>query len=477
LGAGHAKANWCDGMLEDSGVVMKIGGTGKAALLEGLDQGRVAPAYLILGERAVTRPLVASLAETLVPEDVRLCNLEVVEGEQYTEGALLDSLRTRPFFPGRKVVVLRDPPFLLTSAPKKARWNKIAAALKAGDEETAASLTSRLLAEIRVRVRDLADVSELELRRVLDWPEDEPVDDLTALLDRRADEFDARQGNDEAEGAEKILHWLAQGAGADSAVLVVETEFADRRSRCFQELARRGVLVDLAVDERDKKAGLRRARDLVTGWVREAGRGIQPRAVEMLLEQVGQTDLFALRTEIDKLTALVAEGCTITREDVEGSVARRRREEMYQLTEALGAGDLHGCLDALDQLTGQGIHPLALLQTLANFFRRVLLLKAALDHLGGPRSARGIGYQAFQREVLPGMKAYWGSPLPEVFKGAHPYGLFKTTLQAGRFDTAHVLDLLASFAEMDFRLKGGRTEPKLVLEEFIMRAVEGINNG
>jgi DNA polymerase III delta subunit len=56
-------------------------------------------------------------------------------------------------------------------------------------------------------------------------------------------------------------------------------------------------------------------------------------------------------------------------------------------------------------------------------------------------------------------------------KGAHPYALYKLSLQAHGFELDQMLDLLASMARMDLELKGDQVSHRVLLETLIFRMI------
>ena len=76
-------------------------------ILEQIDQGNIAPIYLLHGEDYLVRSALEQLTELLVPGSQRSTNLEVVDGGEVDFRRILDSVNTFALFGGRKVVVCR----------------------------------------------------------------------------------------------------------------------------------------------------------------------------------------------------------------------------------------------------------------------------------------------------------------------------------------------------------------------------------
>src|SRR5688500_10753480 len=109
--------------------------------LSEIDSGEVAPLYLVWGEEFLIRKAADELVRRLVPDASMGLNFSVLDGASPREVA--QDLATLPLFPGRKVVLVKDPEFL---APKKGRGdplNKARDAWKSGKRKEGAR---RLLA-------------------------------------------------------------------------------------------------------------------------------------------------------------------------------------------------------------------------------------------------------------------------------------------------------------------------------------------
>ena len=95
-------------------------------VLKEVKAGKVAPLYLLWGEEFQVRKGADELVKTLVPDAAVGLNLVSLDAGSPREVA--QELATMPLFPGRKVVLVRDPEFL---APKKGRGDALGKAREA----------------------------------------------------------------------------------------------------------------------------------------------------------------------------------------------------------------------------------------------------------------------------------------------------------------------------------------------------------
>ncbi len=390
---------------------MKIHGVGRDEFLRKAGRGEVLPVYLFIGDGPVITPLVNKLLDILLPSQAREMNLEVIPRESYSDGAVIEALGTMPFFGQRKVVLLRDPPFLAASKGKAGVRGKSSSG-KAQGVDSAGS------------------------------------------------------------GEQTLLSRLKKGLDPRRFVLVIQTCTADRRSRAYKQLAALGAVTDLEVKASDRRGARDAFREVARKWVSSAGKAISPQALEFLFARVGQ-DFYSLETEISKLLSGIGDRDTIELADVERLVATGRDHELYELTGAIDKKDLKSCVMEFRHLLAQGVHPIAVFQIVASYIQRLILVKDALEGIKGALPPGSVSYQAFQKNLLPSMKRYWGDPPPSVLKGIHPYVVYKMFQTAGSFDKSFLFSVLQDMVETDLALKGGSRAADMVLESLILRIVHG----
>src|SRR5204863_1494599 len=89
--------------------VLRHGGVSDALedALQAVEAGDESPAYLLWGEEYLVRKGAEALVDKLVPNAAAGLNLVSADGLSPREVA--NELATMPLFPGRKVVLIRDP--------------------------------------------------------------------------------------------------------------------------------------------------------------------------------------------------------------------------------------------------------------------------------------------------------------------------------------------------------------------------------
>ena len=80
--------------------------------------------------------------------------------------------------------------------------------------------------------------------------------------------------------------------------------------------------------------------------------------------------------ESEKLALYAGSRTRIDTADLDVVVGRTRQEALFELTDALGKKELERTLDCGRRLEEHGVHPLAVIATLKNYTRNLLLFKA-----------------------------------------------------------------------------------------------------
>lgn len=360
-------------------------------------KGELAPCYLFIGQRPLTGPPVRNLIKTLVGEGSLEFNLEIISQEACTSWAVFEAIKTRPFSPGIKVVLLQDPPFL-TGTGQDAR------------EDTGGQ----------------------------DW--------------------------------DMVFSWLSSQKDIRS-VIVIESGGVDKRIRVFSTLKRLGPVIDMGLGEKGSRDAKTAAAAYINGLFKRAGKKADSGVMELILDQVGD-DPVALGIEVEKLISLTGAGEKIVLSDVRDAVSRQREEEIFRLSEALSKRDKPGALEVVARLLANDVHPLAVFQTVTNFIRKMALILTAFSKISVDISTQRVSYSAFQKEILPKLKAFWGDPAPYVLKGAHPYGLYLMCKDAHTFRLEEIIAMFARLYEIDLALKGGHCPARVVLERLVLDIIE-----
>ena len=236
-------------------------------------------------------------------------------------------------------------------------------------------------------------------------------------------------------------------APSPSTVLVATAAKADKRLKFFSVAAKKGVMHELTAP-----------RDL-NGWVNDEARqrkiAIKPDAVRRLTEAVG-ADLSRLSLVLDQLAVYAGEGVAIAVDDVDDLVADTRERSVFELTDAIGAGDRMRAMAAVAALCDQRQSAVGVVAMLGRHMRQLSVYRAA--------RAGGVAKSEMARVL-----------------GVPPFVVDKIGRQAERYGDAALDKAVIEISATDRTLKGedevgktlgrGLTE-RVLLDRIVERLVD-----
>lgn len=219
--------------------------------------------------------------------------------------------------------------------------------------------------------------------------------------------------------------------------LVFVGEKVDQRKKFFQELKKKGELVECK----------RPYENQLGAFIREEAKGlgkrIEPAAAEMLVYLVG-SNLGELTTQLEKVALYVGQREAITIGDVRGIVSDTKVESVFDLANAMGERDPAKALRSLATILRDGEAPLMLLAMIARHFRQLWQVRDLM--------AQKVAQQDISR-----------------LAGINPYFLKGVMAQARNFGTHELKRVFESLYAADLELKGGGSRrPALIMERFVM---------
>jgi len=208
-------------------------------------------------------------------------------------------------------------------------------------------------------------------------------------------------------------------APSDTTVLVLLTSKLDKRIKLYAAASKRGCLHVLEAP-RNPAPWIRAEADA-------RGVRLESPAVERLVDAVG-ADLSRLALVIEQL-ALYAGDRAVTAADVEDLVAETREHTVFELTDAIGAGELRAALAAVTSLLDQRQSAVGVIAMLARHVRQLALVTAG--------RAQGFSKAELAQAV-----------------GAPPFVVDKLTQQARRYSAQALARATQLVADADRALKG-----------------------
>ncbi len=441
-------------------------------LLSEIRQGTTSQIYLIWGERYLCRNAAQEIIDYLLPEKERqVTSLQHIDGDQEDFNKTLNLLKTFSLFSGPLIIKVTDSKLFYSKEVTKNVWDKICEKNERNETRQAQRYLLQMLnlAGISREDHDEEDITSLSAAR---WKKlfgfNRPQGDLSWVRDLLANSDDIPLGKKlENDAAAMFVQAFESGIPRDN-TLVLVAEAVDKRKKLYTYIKKHGVILDLAIDsggsasaKRDQEKVL---KELIQNTLAKYEKKIDSATLPVLLERVGFHPVAAVM-EAEKLALYAADRRTITRDDVDAIIGRTREEALYELTESVTSGKLEDGLRILDHLQDNGIHGLAILATLRNHLKKLLLVRS-LQKLDSPFYSQSISFQAFQRSYLPEIKKdrdEWSALLWKM----HPYALFMLFRQAKQFSCEVLQYGLKEILAAEYSMKSSAVDNRIIMDNLL----------
>jgi DNA polymerase-3 subunit delta len=312
-------------------------------VLAQVEQGSVAPLYFLHGEDYLVKSALGQLSDMLVPESQQSTNLEIVDGNQADFRQILDNVNTFALFGGRKVVVVQDCRVFYSRANLPTLYLKSKEAHEAGDLEGAARLLLEVLAYAGWSLTDVANGAWRDIPADL-WQQTTGVERdqaeiswLEAVVDHAGSTgMEVPSLRDDSS----LLETALQEGFPEEHCLLLTSDTVDKRRSLYRLMEEKGVVVDFGVasgsSRKVRSQQEKVLRNLAQETLSAAGKTIEPEALALLCERTG-FNLWALKTQLEKLMSFAGEAPLITREQVEALSDQFREEPLYELNNAVAS--------------------------------------------------------------------------------------------------------------------------------------------
>ena len=439
-------------------------------LLADLQRQEPPQVCLCIGERYLAREAADLLQQAIVA--AAPATVHNIDGDLEDPATTLARLTSFSLLPGRQIFRVGDSRIFQSKVTAASIWNRAVQAKEGGHPEAA---LRPLLALLQIggisldSATPFTDIAPDQWQTAFGFAR--PAGDLSwadSLAAGAARGTGA--GGKEAGIADRYVAVIEKGLPPPN-ILILTVEEADRRQKLFTTIKKHGLIVDCAVAAGSGAAAQGEQRDVLRRLVQqtldEFGKKIEPRALDLFFERVGFQPV-AVVMETEKLALYADDRPLITVADLEAMVGRSREDALFELTDAFGKGQAGRTLEILNRLQDSGTHGLAILATMRNYLRRLLIFRS-LQLRPEPRWYSGMNARQFQNDYLPALKD--SGEWPELFKG-HPYALFMSYTTAAGFSCRVLRDLLEMLLAAEYRLKGSPLPPRLVLEELFLAMLQ-----
>ena len=437
-------------------------------LLEEIRGGRHKQVYLCFGERYLCRQAGNSIEQELVKSTNTTINS--VDGSTEDNSKIVSRALSYSLLPGLQVIRVVDSRLFLSRAVGSAIWDKALKAQQNGRTSAAVRHLTSLLALVSIKIEGNQMFTELSADQ---WQKlfgfSRPDQDLS-WADNLILESSPTASTPVDDAGARLIQAIENGLPAGN-ILLITAENVDKRKKLFLSIKKQGEIIDCSIAEGASRAARNEQKDVVREMalqtLGEIGKTIEPKALEALFERIGFHPV-AVVMEVEKLALFIDERERITMADLEQLVGRTREDAIFELTEAFGRKDTARTMIILNHLLEDGIHELAIIASVRNYLRRMLIFRA-LQQLDSPLWQQRMNANDFQNNYLPALKN--SGAWPDLLKG-HPYALFMSFSKAAEFSVTTLKHSLGLLLEAEFRLKSSPLPRSIVLEELLISLIK-----
>jgi DNA polymerase-3 subunit delta len=444
-------------------------------LLNKIKGGSCKPVYLLCGDRFLCRQAADNLGQALCENGG---TVHTIDGDHEDIHATVARLRSFSLLPGKQVFRVNSSRLFHSKKVAKSLWNRASKAREEGKtEQTAAYLRAMLEAgglDSTAPDNTPGELSAAQWKKCFSF--EKPAGKLgwtaeilqTVPAPKRA----PSSGNDPAEQLCKAL----EDGVPEGNILLLLAEEVDKRKKIFKFFKKIGSIVDLSVDSgasfQAKKVQQAVLREQINTVLQEMHKTMEPQVIEQLLERVGFHPL-AVVTETEKLALYSGDASRITLDDLNAVVGRTRQEALFELTQAIGEKNIEQVLLVASRLQENSIHALAIIATLRNFTRKLLLF-ASLLHQQEYGISPAIPAKVFQQQCLPALKK---NPRWKKELSGHPFAVYMQFKTASTFPIDTLTSWMKKILQAEMRLKGSPVAAATVIQHLLLSMLVTHNKG
>ncbi len=425
--------------------------------------------YLFFGERYLCRESADLLQEALLK--IEPGTVHPIDGDNEDTAQTLARLQSFSLLPGLQIHRVTDSRIFHTKKVGASIWGKAVVAYESNKNSAALRHLLNLLNMASLSPDDpITELSSDQWQALLGFSK--PTGDISwadKLLSEAGPQNSAKGSN--TDTTEKYIEALERGLPPHN-LLVLSAEEVDKRKKLFTYIKKNSLIIDCSVVTGASSAAQKSQRgvllELVNTTLKDFKKKIEPKGLDIFFEKVGFHPV-AVVMETEKLALAVGEQTTITCDDIHNLVGRSREDALFELTDHFGKKQLGKTFVTMNHLLDNGIHGLAILATMRNYLRRLLIFRS-LQLRPSPVWHKGMNARQFQEGYLPEIKA--AGEWKELLAG-HPYALFMSFTKASEFSCPLLKEWLKLLLDAEFRLKSSPLPHQLVLEELFLTMLTG----
>lgn len=462
--------------------------------------------YLFHGEELLYKKAFDAFVEHMIPPESRVANLEPVDGAPENIRDAVNRANTYSMLSGNKVVAVLESRIFYGKQEQGKLLEKAKEAIRKDDKKKASRFFLGLLGQFRLKPEDIT--GKEDVTSIL--PDGEDPDSADWIVELAAYCRDNGLSVPSGNLPEQFLESAIEKGFPTGNYLALTTDVVDKRKTLFKSIREKGVVVDCSVPKGNRRADRMIQEEVlksrISSVLKGSGKTLMPQAFAKLYDMTG-FDLRTFTNNLEKLVLYVGDRPAITPDDVTSVLERSKQDPIYELTGAVSDRNPKASLMLLDSLIQSGLHYLQVFTAIVNQLRKLLTVKAFLESPHGRVWQSGMPYNVFTSRVIPAMADYdrkllemfelWDNamkpdetendgkkkkagkkktgsmkPPTDLLSAANPrnpYPIYLTIKKADNFSFKELTEFYSHLADTDMRLKRSAHDPKLVLEETILK--------
>lgn len=444
-------------------------------ILEAIERGESPSVFFLHGDEFLVKSACKSLLDTLLPSSKeKNSNCENVDGMTSSVHEIIERMNTFSLFPGPKVILVFGARLFYSKQSSDELLKKSKEAFEKPDLKKASRYFLQVLSLIGLSPEEVLDLGAKKFLHktsagtVGSLKEKEGLWIVELVNYCMGERMDVPGQEDDGE----VLCDAVRAGFPKGNYLILASESVDKRKRLFKTIKKSSVVIDCSIAKGARAADRRQQEQILkthlTKAIERVGKTMTPGTFKALFEKTG-ANLRTFDSEVQKLITFVGDREVLSASDVENASEKTREDPVYELANAIGDRVVGKALSHVNGLLKANLFPLQILSTVVKQIRKLILSKDVAGRLGRGTWRKGMDYRAFQRAVLPELQKHEGL-LPTTT--VHPFVLYKTLLQAENFSFDELTQGLACCLDTDRRLKSSGQDPKLVLEDLVIRLCE-----
>ncbi|MDH3330433.1 MAG: hypothetical protein OEM01_14475 [Desulfobulbaceae bacterium] len=446
------------------------------SLVKKIRKKNISQVYLLFGERYLCQQAAEKITQALLEGGG---TVNSIDGSQEDFSATLGKISSFSLFPGRQVFRINDTRLFHSSKNSHSLWKKAVTAYRENNRQLASRYLRAMLEAAGLKAddpdNDPGSLSGARWKKLFGFAKPQENPDWTEeLLSSSAEKGKGAEKISVFDPSQLFAETITSGLPRQN-VLLLLTEDVDKRKLLFKLLADQFALIDLSVEagssSRAQKSQHTVLLEVLSETLARYGKTMTPDVADLLFERVGFHPV-AVAMEAEKLALFAGSRTQIQRNDIDSLIGRTRQEALFELTEALGKMNLERSLVTAERLQENGIHPLAIIATIRNYLRTLLLFRS-LQEIPETGYSRSMSPALFQQQCLPRLKQkeQWKKEL-----SGHPYAVYMQFKTASAFQLSTLKAWMNFVLRADFRLKGSHIAPDTIIQHLIINMLGNTDN-